>query len=132
LVADDDASWSRRRATYLAWLTADDEAFLAVATLAGQPVGYAMTRIDKGLDDTWDVGGNYAEVYTLSVAPHVRGQGVGSRLLDFVDSELVRRGIRGLAVAVMVGNADAQRFYERRGLRPGEVLFYRLGPAPDL
>ena len=29
----------------------------------------------------------------------------------------------------MAGNADALRFYARRGLVPGEVLLYRFGAA---
>ena len=63
----------------------------------------------------------------MSVAPHARGRGIGTRLLDFVDTELSRRGIVDLQMAVMVGNVDAERFYERRGLKPGEIVLYRFG-----
>jgi hypothetical protein len=27
----------------------------------------------------------------------------------------------------MLGNTDAQRLYERRGLRPAEIVLYRFG-----
>jgi hypothetical protein len=30
-------------------------------------------------------------------------------------------------VAVMAGNAEARRFYERRGLREAELVLYRFG-----
>ena len=59
--------------------------------------------------------------------PGWRGQGIGTLLLDFVDAELAARGISDLIVAVMIGNSDAQRLYERRGLRPAEIVLYRFG-----
>jgi ribosomal protein S18 acetylase RimI-like enzyme len=48
-------------------------------------------------------------------------------LLDFIERELARRAIDDLKVAVMVDNAAALRLYERRGLRPVELVLYRLG-----
>lgn len=73
----------------------------------------------------------FAELYSLSVAQEWRSQGVGTLLLDFVDAELEARAIRDLRVAVTVGNADAQRLYERRGLQPTEIILYRFaGVAP--
>ena|SRR5215469_13973550 len=126
VVADDEASWQRRRATYSAWL-ASDEALLLLATRDGRPVGYAMVHLLTGPDDTWPVGERWAELYSLSVAADDRNHGVGGQLLDRVDEELDRLGIGDLQVAVMVGNAAAQRLYERRGFRPGEVVLYRFG-----
>jgi hypothetical protein len=29
----------------------------------------------------------------------------------------------------MVGNSGAQRFYERRGLQPAEIVLFRFGSA---
>jgi ribosomal protein S18 acetylase RimI-like enzyme len=72
-------------------------------------------------------GNRYAELYSLAVAPEARGKGLGTRILDFADGELASRGIRDLQVAVMAGNDDALRFYERRGLRVAEVILYRFG-----
>jgi ribosomal protein S18 acetylase RimI-like enzyme len=92
-------------------------------------VGYAVTRIHEGCDNTFDLGPRHAEVWSLSVAPAERGRGVGSLLLDAVDRELERRGIAHLAIAVMAGNEAAQRLYERRGLVPGEVLLLRGPPG---
>ena len=72
------------------------------------------------------MGELYAELYSLSVARGSRGHGIGTMLLDFVDAELASRGIAALTVAVMVGNSDAQRLYERRGLQPAEIVLYRF------
>ena len=91
------------------------------------PAGYAVVEIHTGPDDTWPVGDTYAEVQSLAVSPGERGSGLGSRLMDTVDAELARRGIHDLAVGVLAGNEDAIRFYERRGLRPGELQMWRFG-----
>jgi ribosomal protein S18 acetylase RimI-like enzyme len=125
LVGDDELSWQRRRAMYLRLL--EEDAFAYLAELAGAPVGYAFVRLHQGPDDTFPLGERYAEVLTLAVtAPH-RDQGLGGRLLDAVDAELDRRGVESVAIGVMTGNDDALRFYERRGLRAGEVYLYRFG-----
>jgi GNAT superfamily N-acetyltransferase len=124
LVGDDELSWQRRRAMYLRLL--EEDAFAYLAELDGAPVGYAFVRLHEGPDDTFPLGERYAEVLTLVVtAPH-RDQGLGGRLLDAVDAELDRRGVESVAIAVMTGNDDALRFYERRGLRAGEIYLYRF------
>lgn len=127
LVEDDEVSWQRRRALYLDRLSADT-GFLVLAVEDDAVVGYALVCIEDGPDDTFPVDEAYAELYSLSVAPEHRGRGIGSQLLDFVDGELARRSINDLKLAVMTGNTDAQRLYERRGLRPAEVVLYRFGP----
>jgi ribosomal protein S18 acetylase RimI-like enzyme len=128
LVEDDEASWQRRRALYVNRLIAET-GFLVLAVARQAAVGYALVCTEHGPDDTFPLGDTYAELYSLSVAASHRGRGVGTRLLDFVDAELARRSIRDLKVAVMTGNADAQRLYERRGLRPAETVLYRFGGA---
>jgi hypothetical protein len=52
-------------------------------------------------------------------------------MLDFVDAELARRSIVDLKVAVMADNAAALRLYERRDLRPAEIVLYRFGARQD-
>jgi ribosomal protein S18 acetylase RimI-like enzyme len=129
LVDDDELSWQRRRALYLERLSSQS-GFLVLAIEEEAIVGYAMVCIEQGPDDTFALGERYAELYSLSVAGQHRGRGIGTRLLDFVDRELARRSIDGLKVAVMAGNEAAERLYERRGLRPAELVLYRFA-APD-
>jgi ribosomal protein S18 acetylase RimI-like enzyme len=128
LVSDETASWQARRAQYAAWLAAD-EAFILLAARQGRAVGYATVHFHDGPDDTFPVGARWAEIYTLSVAPEARGQGIGSRLLDAIDERLAAMGIDDLAVGTMVENADALRLYERRGFVPREIFLIRFGPA---
>jgi ribosomal protein S18 acetylase RimI-like enzyme len=128
VLADDDLSWERRREWYLSMLAAG-AAFVLVARADGIAVGYAYVHIRPGDDDTWPVGAQMAELVSLSVAPQRRGGGIGTALMDAVDAELERRGIADLEVAVMAGNSRALAFYERRGLRLGELLLFRFGNA---
>lgn len=125
VLADDDLSWRRRRAWYRALLESG-AAFALIARDQGEPVGYALVEIHPGDDDTWPVGAQMAELVTLAVVPERRGGGIGTALMDAVDAELERRGVGDLQVAVMAGNDRARRFYERRGLRLGELLLYRF------
>jgi ribosomal protein S18 acetylase RimI-like enzyme len=128
LVADDEASWLARRALYARRLVRGD-AFCLVASRAGDPVGYAVCLVEDGPDDSFPVGERYGELYSLSVAPDERGQGIGTALLDEVDAELARRGVADLAISVFAGNDGARRLYERRGFRVAEQVLWRFGAA---
>ena len=125
LVDDDSVSWSRRRALYRGWMAAGD-ALVLVARRSGAVVGYAVAHLRDGPDDTFAVGARYAELYSLSVAPEVRGGGVGTALMDALDARLAELGIADLSVAVMAANEDAIRFYRRRGLVPVELVLWRF------
>lgn len=61
------------------------------------------------------------------IAPTVRGQGVGSRLLAAVRARLASDGIARLAVTSAVTNVGSHRFYERHGLNKAHIVF--LGPT---
>lgn len=125
---DDGASWRARRATYAAWL-AEGDALILTASDGGAVVGYVAAHLQDGPDDSFALGDRWAEVYSLSVDPALRGRGVGTVLLDALDAHLADAGVRDVCVAVSVGNDGARRFYERRGLRPVETVMWRLGGA---
>ncbi len=124
---DDETSWSARRASYVQ--TLEEGGFALVAEDDGVLTGYAMVRIHEGPDDSWALEDRYGEVWTVVVAEHARGRGLGTALLDAVDAELADRGIHDLMIGVMEGNDDARRLYERRGLVPGWRQLYRLKAA---
>jgi ribosomal protein S18 acetylase RimI-like enzyme len=132
VLRDDALSWRRRRDWYAAMLSGGHD-FALVARIDGEPepVGYAFVHIRPGDDDTWPVGSHMAELVSLAVAPDRRGHGIGTALMDAVDAELDLRGVADLEVAVMAGNDGARRFYERRGLRLGELLLFRFGGGED-
>ncbi len=89
-------------------------------------------RRRAGTDDTFPLGAGYGELYTLAVLPQSRGSGVGTALPDAVDAALADRAITNLTVALMAQNEAAIRLYRWRGLTPGELIMYRIGPQPDV
>ena len=97
---------------------------LAAVPAAGEagapPVGYAVLSIKPSMA-SWDVDERIGELETLAVAETVRGQGIGSMLIEACRELLREDGISHWAVAVVEANADATRLYEREGFRP----FYR-------
>ena len=72
----------------------------------------------------------------LYVVPALRGQGIGSALLDRAEAVARQRGAEVLEINVDGEDVDARRFYERHGYtntEPGQdepMLYYyrRLGP----
>lgn len=124
---DDETSWAARRASYAE--TFDAGGFALIAEDEHGLAGYAVVRIHEGPDDSWALEARYGEVWTVLVTERARGRGVGTQLLDAVDAELARRGLHDLMIGVMVGNDDARRLYERRGLVPGWLQLYRLATA---
>lgn len=93
------------------------EAVLWVADLEGVGViGQLFVQLA-----TADRGGPYGDarayIYSFRVRPAYRGVGVGSRLLEVAEQDLIRRGIRKVTLNVARDNRDARRFYERHGYR---------------
>jgi ribosomal protein S18 acetylase RimI-like enzyme len=125
---DDATSWAARRELYAGFFAAGG--FAVLAERDGELVGYGLVAVfdpaDRELPDTWVTGPRAAEIETLSVARGVRGQGIGSALLDRIDSELAAEGIDDVLIAAFATNADAIRLYERRGFRPASLHLIRL------
>jgi len=57
------------------------------------------------------------EIPSLHVLPHLRGQGLGPRLLERALAELRDRGYRACTLWVLERNRPARTFYERLGWR---------------
>ena len=125
VIGDFERAWAGRIATYRKAFS-EGAAILRIARDEGDAVGYAMAFEHVGTDDVFALAPRYGELYTLTVVAERRGEGIGTLLCDAVDAALAERGIDRLVIATMARNADAVRFYERRGLVPGELLLYRL------
>ena len=119
----------RRRAFYERPLAQPDSFFL-LAERDGRPVGYAAVAVG-GTEASLVVGERVASLESLSVLPEERGQGLGRRLMDAVFEELRRLDVEEISLAVMEGNDDAWRFYERLKLVPYlRLTIGRVPPAP--
>jgi ribosomal protein S18 acetylase RimI-like enzyme len=118
---DDRETWAVRSAMY-AELLAKPDTILFLATDGDAAIGYGLAHAlaagDTWIADTWRTGGRIGEIESLAVLPSHRGQGIGTRLLEALESELATIGIRDLILGVLAGNDDAIRLYRRRGYRP--------------
>ena len=58
-----------------------------------------------------------ARLYSIAVAPEVRGAGIGEQLLAAAERDARARGSTSLRLEVRTDNPAAQGLYERRGYR---------------
>lgn len=125
-VVSREQSWPARRRLYEELLSKPD-AFVLLAVRGETAVGYVLAHVHDGADDTWLTGERTGEIETFAVLAGERGAGLGTRMLDVAEARLAALGARTVMLHVVVGNTDAMRFYERRGMSPITVLMARLG-----
>ena len=116
-----DALWAARRLSYLRWL-ASDGSFLLIARDGGAPVGYALVEVQES-DGDFDFGGPLAEMQSLFVVPHRRGERIGEHLVVCAREALREMGVACMLVGVLASNANAIGFYEHLGLQRWAVQF---------
>ena len=127
-VSDGD-TWAIRSALYRE-LLAKPDTLLLLAFDDQSAVGYGLAHVlpveDSWIPDTWQTGARIGEIESLSVLPEYRGSGLGSLLLDRLETHLRARGAQDLILGVLPGNADAIRLYERRGYQPTWLYLSRF------
>ncbi|HKP88547.1 MAG TPA: GNAT family N-acetyltransferase [Thermoleophilaceae bacterium] len=117
-------TWRDRRELERRWLEEEPRSFVLAAELEGALAGYAFVRlVATNTSATVAMSEPHAELATLSVAPDVRGRGIGRELMRAVHEELRRIGVRDLTFGVITTNSDAIRFYEREGAVPFVTVF---------
>ena len=127
-----DAAWASRRRLEAEWLRAEPRSFALAVRDAGRYLGYAFVRVrpGAGFAASWALSDPLADLATLVVLPELRGQGIGSALLDSVETRLAELGIADMMIGVVTTNIDAIRFYEQRGAVPFVTDFLkRVGPG---
>ena len=110
---DDDDSWARKRAAYLAELEAEGS-FVLVARSEGRVLGYALVSIERTASATWRFD-EYAFLDSVCVLPEARGRGIGSALLAAVQERVAALGLARIHLDAVAANAEAIRLYERAG-----------------
>jgi ribosomal protein S18 acetylase RimI-like enzyme len=99
-----------------------------MAEVSGEPVGFVlpirlpdvpeegdhtpMSPVLQPLDELEAEAHGTGHVYLMAVSEEMRGQGVGSALLQFAERW---RGPRGMSLTVADANEGARRLYERNG-----------------
>ncbi|WP_252698841.1 GNAT family N-acetyltransferase [Natronosalvus vescus] len=95
---------------------------LLVARHRGSIVGFASFSVEHGSLDLDCTRGLLSNLY---VDPALRGQGLGSRLLEAVESDLVERGVDVISLEAMAANEAARQFYRQAGYTPFRIGFER-------
>lgn len=106
------------------WISADDPAEFLVSAIAGSTVaagafvGERLVGFARALSD----GCSDAYIQDVVVSPEFRRQGIGGKLIRFLEAELRRRGVDWIA---LVGEPGTENFYSRLGLKeqPGYTLW---------
>lgn len=125
---DDDASWQERRRFYSDCLT-HKGSFVLLAYSGDDLIGYALVLVQPTSSmwsDTWVVGDRTAELETMVVAPDWRGKGIGSLLMNRIEVELERVGIKDVIIGALPTNADVLELYRRRGFEPTWLVMTRF------
>ncbi|MDT5017629.1 MAG: hypothetical protein QOD39_3789 [Mycobacterium sp.] len=125
----DDETWRIRRELYQE-LLGKPETLLLLAFAGDAAVGYGLAHVlpvdETWIPDTWATGNHIGEIESLSVLPQYRGSGLGSELLNRLESHLHEIGVNDLILGVLPGNTDAIRLYERRGYQPTWLYLSRF------
>lgn len=125
---DDDTSWVLRRRFYEDCLS-HKGSFVLLAYSGEDLVGYALVLVQPAAsmwNDTWIVGDRTAELETLVVAPERRGQGIGSLLMNRVESEIARLAIRDVIIGALPTNTNVLDLYRRIGFEPTWLVMTRF------
>ena len=77
-------------------------------------IGQLFVQLSSTRHDLAD-GSNRAYFYAFRIQPPYRGIGIGSKLLNFAEGDLLKRRFRWITLNVGQDNLAARRFYERHG-----------------
>lgn len=97
---------------------------LWVAESDGALIGQVFVQLLSSDPDYAD-GARRAYLYAFRVRPEWQGHGIGTRLMEHAEADLVERGFRVAVIAAGRDNPRAKSLYERLGYRvfaedPGE------------
>ena len=103
---------------------AEGRGVFLVLSRGGEPLGCgALRRIDA----------ESAELKRMYVAPAARGQGLGRRLVEALETEARRLGVRRLVLETGIRQVAALALYEATGFRPIPLFGeYCLSPATSI
>lgn len=96
----------------------DDEKPIFVAVTEDHFLGYCMTQIQQITGDTIRTDVRTLYIDDLCVDEDIRGQHIGQKLYTYVKDFAKANGFYNITLRVWEGNVNAQKFYEKMGLKP--------------
>ncbi|MCG3109921.1 Mycothiol acetyltransferase [Metallosphaera sp. J1] len=91
-----------------------EDSLVVVAEEDGKVIGAVRVRLERR---EYYVPEKMAVIEEIYVMPGYRREGVGERLVDFVISELSRKGAKSIMARFPAKNIIAVSFYKKRGFR---------------
>jgi GNAT superfamily N-acetyltransferase len=107
-------------------ITADPNVLLLVGVLGDEVVATCQVTFLRHLIYR---GPLFAQVESVRTVTHLRGQGIGRTLMEWVIEEARRRGAMRVQLTSNLQRTDAHRFYERLGF-VGSHLGMKLSLDP--
>ncbi|ARO23869.1 N-acetyltransferase [Rhizobium sp. S9] len=93
---------------------------LYVAERGGEVVGTFQTMLTTSLTGR---GSSTMIIEAVQTRADMRGQGIGTGMIEFAISEAKGRGVRLVQLTSNAIRKDAHRFYERLGFKPSHLGF---------
>lgn len=100
--ADLPWNWTAAR---VAALMRDRDSLALTARAGSDLAGFVLAQF----------GADHAHIALLGVAPDYRRQGLGRRLMNWVEDSAAAAGLQGVTLEVRISNRSGQRFYARLG-----------------
>jgi ribosomal protein S18 acetylase RimI-like enzyme len=95
---------------------------LARDTAAGELVGYCVSTVSATGD---------GEIDSIYIEEEYRRCGIGHSLMRMALDWMGKHAVKKLVVQVIVGNEEAQAFYQRYGFYPRYTVFQQVGDSPE-
>ena len=127
-LAPDDLSALRKLYIGAGWIVPDDPAVFLPEVLERSAVAVGVFDEGSLIGFGRALSDNCSDAYIQDVVvdPKFRGQGIGSRIIRSLESELRRRGVDWIA---LVGEPGTEKFYSGLGLKAEPA--YTLWRFPD-
>jgi GNAT superfamily N-acetyltransferase len=101
-------------------VTSSRDQTLYVAEREGEVVGTFLTMIVTSLVGR---GSSSMIIEAVQTRGDMRGQGIGTLMIEFAIAEAIRRDLRLVQLTSNASRKDAHRFYERLGFKPSHLGF---------
>jgi len=116
-----DASHAEVVAFFAAKLSAPGHG-IQLAEIGGMPVGYVWFEVQDRPETPFQFARKRIYIHHLSVKRAARRTGVGSALLDAIQTAAMGAGITSIALDTWAANSHALRFFEAQGFTPFNLV----------